>query len=79
LYFSTQIEEHFEWATYIMIAIFNHNLENSYLKYLTLTTPLVEYLFQIFSKTIDDKVYPTLIRNINPPNSDINELYNKNN
>lgn len=51
-----------------MISIFDHTLEKSYLKYLTLTTPLVEYLFQIFSKTIDDKVYPTLIKNMNPPN-----------
>ncbi|CAD8098936.1 unnamed protein product [Paramecium primaurelia] len=77
---TTQTQECLEWVTYSFVNIFHETYQQSYLQLLyDNNIELLDFIFQLLQKTIDDKVYPSLIHNYIPKSYDIKELYSNQN
>ncbi|CAD8204611.1 unnamed protein product [Paramecium octaurelia] len=77
---TNQTQDCLEWVTYSFTNIFHDTYEQSYLQLLyDNNIELLDFIFQLLQKTIDDKVYPSLIHNCIPKSYDIKELYSNQN
>ncbi|CAD8070736.1 unnamed protein product [Paramecium sonneborni] len=77
---TSQNPEILEWLTYCFVNIFHETYQQSYLQLLYHNDmQLFDFIFQLLQKTIDDKVYPSLIHNYLPISQDIQSLYSNHN